>query len=262
MCACAAGDRCLPLEVEGVLHVARGVVGRHVERLEVVVVVLDLGAVVHLVAHRHEDVLELLAHGGQRMAAAAARRRRPGSVTSTRSRAKPRSLRSPARAPRAPPRAVPLDLALERVQLLAGLAPPASASRPSAFMRPRQRPRLATPRKRSRRPGARPRPRSPRVGAELPPAAREPGRDVFADGWTVSAMGSLRFGRGGAAGRRPARGSGASPAPPSPPARACRTRPRPAPRCRRATCCRGRCPRASGPHELAVADLVWRAPRR
>ena len=65
-------------EVEGVLHVARRVVGRHVERLEAVVVVLDLGAVEDLVAHRHEDVLELLAHGGERMPAAPARARRPG----------------------------------------------------------------------------------------------------------------------------------------------------------------------------------------
>ena len=44
-----------------------GMVGRHVEGLEVVVVVLDLGAVVDLVAHGQEDVLELLPRAGERM---------------------------------------------------------------------------------------------------------------------------------------------------------------------------------------------------
>ena len=54
-----------PRHVEGVLHVAGGMARRHVEGLEAVVVVLDLAALVHLVAHAHEDVLELLAHGGE-----------------------------------------------------------------------------------------------------------------------------------------------------------------------------------------------------
>ena len=61
------------LQVERVLHVAGGMLGRHVERLEAVVVVLDLGPVVDLVAHGEEDVLHLLAHRRQRMAARRAR---------------------------------------------------------------------------------------------------------------------------------------------------------------------------------------------
>ena len=44
-------------QVERVLHVARGMVRRHVERFEVVVVVLDLRAFEHLVAQAREDVL-------------------------------------------------------------------------------------------------------------------------------------------------------------------------------------------------------------
>ena len=57
-------------QVQRVLHVARRVLGRDVERLEVVVVVLGLGAVDNLVAHAQEDRLDLLAHDGQRMPAA------------------------------------------------------------------------------------------------------------------------------------------------------------------------------------------------
>src|SRR6185295_6737450 len=52
----AADDR--RVEVERVLHVARGMIGRHVERLEVVEVVLDLRAFENLVAHVREDVLD------------------------------------------------------------------------------------------------------------------------------------------------------------------------------------------------------------
>ena len=44
--------------------------GRHVERFEVVVVVLDFGAFEHLVAHAREDRLDLLADDRQRMAVA------------------------------------------------------------------------------------------------------------------------------------------------------------------------------------------------
>ena len=64
----AADDR--RAQVERVLHVARGMVRRHVERFEVVVVVLDLRALEDLVAHAAEDVLDLLAHPHQRMDAA------------------------------------------------------------------------------------------------------------------------------------------------------------------------------------------------
>ena len=64
-----------PRQVEGVLHVAGRVVRRHVEGLEAVVVVLHLAAVVDLVAHGDEDVLELLAHRGQGVAPARGRGR-------------------------------------------------------------------------------------------------------------------------------------------------------------------------------------------
>ena len=50
------------LDVERVLHGAGRVRGRHVERLEVVPVVLDLGAFHDAVAHAHEDVFELALH--------------------------------------------------------------------------------------------------------------------------------------------------------------------------------------------------------
>ena len=43
---------------------------RHIERFEVVVVVLDLGAFEHLIAQAREDRLDLLAHDRQRMAVA------------------------------------------------------------------------------------------------------------------------------------------------------------------------------------------------
>ena len=80
---CASGSRasmCAPhvpptigaLEVERVLHVARGMIRRHVERFEVVVVVFDLRAFEDLVAHAGEDVLDLLAHAHQRVDAARA----------------------------------------------------------------------------------------------------------------------------------------------------------------------------------------------
>ena len=72
--------------VERVLHVTGGMARRHVEGLEVVVVVLHLAALVDLVAHGHEDVLQLLAHGGEGMAVPEGRSRRPGSVMSSRSR--------------------------------------------------------------------------------------------------------------------------------------------------------------------------------
>ena len=64
----AADDR--RVQVQRVLHVARGMVRRHVERLEVVEVVFDLGALEDLVAHAREDVLDLLADPHQRMDAA------------------------------------------------------------------------------------------------------------------------------------------------------------------------------------------------
>ena len=57
-------------QVQRVLHVARGVLRRHVERFEVVVVVLGLGAVEDLVALAREDGLDALAQLRQRMAVA------------------------------------------------------------------------------------------------------------------------------------------------------------------------------------------------
>ena len=55
---------------EGVLHVARRVVRREVERLEDVVVVLELGAFRDVVAEFAEDVHDFLADDGHRMAGA------------------------------------------------------------------------------------------------------------------------------------------------------------------------------------------------
>ena len=54
-------------EIQRVLHVARRMLGGHVERFEVVVVVLDLGAFEHLIAETREDLLHLFAHEAERM---------------------------------------------------------------------------------------------------------------------------------------------------------------------------------------------------
>ena len=66
------------LDVERVLHRAGRVPGHHVERLEVVPVVFDLGTLHDPVAHADEDVLELALHLGDEVEvpAAAARGRR------------------------------------------------------------------------------------------------------------------------------------------------------------------------------------------
>ncbi len=61
------GRRARKLAIERVVRVARGVVGRDVQRLEVVVLELDLGAVEHREAHRSEQVLELARDLRQRM---------------------------------------------------------------------------------------------------------------------------------------------------------------------------------------------------
>ena len=59
------------VEVERVLHVARGVVARNVERLEVVEVVLDLRAFRSHEPERREHSEDVFARGGQRVRAAA-----------------------------------------------------------------------------------------------------------------------------------------------------------------------------------------------
>ncbi len=61
-------------EIQRVLHVARGMLVGHVERFEVVVVVLDLRAFEHLIAEPGEDLLHLLAHEAERMTMADGRR--------------------------------------------------------------------------------------------------------------------------------------------------------------------------------------------
>ena len=61
-------------QIERVLHVARRMLGRHVERFEVVVVVFDFGPFEHLVAEAREDLLHLFAHQAERMAKAEDRR--------------------------------------------------------------------------------------------------------------------------------------------------------------------------------------------
>ena len=58
---------------EGVLHIARGVVGGDVERLEVVVVLLDLRPLEHVEAHAREDVDQLLLDEGDGVDGTAAR---------------------------------------------------------------------------------------------------------------------------------------------------------------------------------------------
>ena len=73
MCACAA--TCPParrswqglVEVERVLHVASGMLRRHVERLEIVVVVLDLRPLQDFEAETREDLLDLLPQHRERV---------------------------------------------------------------------------------------------------------------------------------------------------------------------------------------------------
>ena len=71
---------------ERVLHVARRVVRREIQRLEVVVVVLDLRSVGDAEPHRDEDRLDLVERLGERMLRAARSGVRPGSVRSIRRR--------------------------------------------------------------------------------------------------------------------------------------------------------------------------------
>ena len=222
-----------PREVEGVLHVAGGVLRRHVERLEAVVVVLHLGPVVHQVAHAEEDVLDLLAHDRERMAAAlrgqAARQGHVDALAGEAQRARGalerRRLRLEAR----------LQLALQRVQLLAGglLLAPATACR-SELMQLGEGARLAPEEAvadRLQRGGRR---RRLEVAVELPRGAAatcapSPGLARAAGSWTRRAC---------------ARRWRAPPWPTGP------ARRRPAGRARRsrpATCGRGRRPPASGP---------------
>ena len=63
------------VDVQRVLHRARRVAGREVQRLEVVPVVLDLGAFGDLVAEADEHVLELAPALGDEVQVAAARGR-------------------------------------------------------------------------------------------------------------------------------------------------------------------------------------------
>ncbi len=65
------------LQVQRVLHVARRMLLRHVERFEVVVVVLDLAALEHLVAEAREDGADLVADQAERMPESRARARGP-----------------------------------------------------------------------------------------------------------------------------------------------------------------------------------------
>ena len=54
-------------QIQRVLHVARGMLGRHVQRVEAVPLVLDLGTFDDREAHAREDVFHAIAHDGQRM---------------------------------------------------------------------------------------------------------------------------------------------------------------------------------------------------
>ena len=111
----AADDR--RVQVERVLHVARGMVRRHVERFEVVEVVFDFGAFEDLVAHAGEDVLDLLADAHQRVDAAE-RQLAAGQRDVHGARGRPRGLER-----RALLVERGLDLGLERVDERAELAP-------------------------------------------------------------------------------------------------------------------------------------------
>src|SRR5689334_8448046 len=66
-------QECLGRQVERVLHVARGVIARNVQRLEVVGIGLDLRALGHAEAEAGEDRDDLLAHAHQRVHDAARR---------------------------------------------------------------------------------------------------------------------------------------------------------------------------------------------
>jgi hypothetical protein len=54
-------------QVERVLHVARGMLRRHVERFEVVVVVFELGPADHLIPHPRENRFDAVADDGERV---------------------------------------------------------------------------------------------------------------------------------------------------------------------------------------------------
>ncbi len=135
-----AEEQAAAFEVERVLHVARRVVGRHVEGLEVVVVVLHLGPVVDLVAHRHEDVLELLADHGQRVAVPhVGVPARQGGVEAVLAQRVPAALLLEARGERHEPL---LDRRLRRVQLLARLPTLGVGQLAERLQEGRERPRL------------------------------------------------------------------------------------------------------------------------
>ena len=111
----------LGLEVEGVEHLPGGMLRRDVERLEIVPVVLDVRALGDGKAHVGEDRDDLLGGLADRMdAALGARAGRQGDVDPL--GVQPRVER-PLGQERAAGRQRRLDLLLERVERLAGLAP-------------------------------------------------------------------------------------------------------------------------------------------
>ena len=137
-----AEQRGAALQIERVLHVPGRVVRRHVQRFEAVEVVVDLRErVVDLVAHRHEDVLELLPDHRQRVPA-------PDGAHPARQRhvhALPQELLvAPAALQLHPPRLEPrLDLLLDGVQLPPRLAPLVLPQLPQPPEEERQLPGLA-----------------------------------------------------------------------------------------------------------------------
>ena len=128
-------------EVERVLHVAGGMVRRHVEGLEAVVVVLHFGAVEDLVAHGQEDVFQVLAGRGQGMAAAvgrdAAGQRDVHALAGEAALLEVRFERVLRRLQRL------LDLVLQAVQVLPGLASRVRGERAQRLHQGGDRPRLA-----------------------------------------------------------------------------------------------------------------------
>ena len=65
--SCRGAQQEFRRQVEGILHISRRVILRRVQRREVVVVGLDLGALIDLEAHGSEDVDQLVLHLGDRM---------------------------------------------------------------------------------------------------------------------------------------------------------------------------------------------------
>ena len=68
---CVGAEQIAVFRPEGVLHIARGVVLRNVERFEVIIIGFHFGAVQHLESHRCKNILDFVLYLRQRMQMAA-----------------------------------------------------------------------------------------------------------------------------------------------------------------------------------------------